>query len=90
MEEGGEAGDGLFATQCDTSVALEAFEEALDEVAFLAEHPVGVWLVGPRRVGLDLRSCAEFVEDEGSQPVRVVGGIGDDVRDPPLFRQPVE
>ena len=74
-----ERGEGFFAAQGDAAKALEAVEEALDEVALLVERPVERRASRARRVPLDLGRGAKIVGGEAAQSISVIAGIGDDV-----------
>lgn len=81
MDEAHEGGDGLFTAQGDAAEALELVEEALDLMPFLVEAPVDGRPGGPAGIGLDMRSGAKIVGDEGTERIGVIDGIGDDVTD---------
>lgn len=82
VNEGLVGGDSLFATQGDAAEPFDLVEEALDEVAFLVEHPVDRLGSAARRVLLDLSHGTKFLGDEGAQVVGVVACIHDDMAHP--------
>ena len=84
MDEAHEAHEGcecLFASQGDSSETFEFIEEALDLMAFLVEPPLYWRNDSATRIGLDLGGCAELIGDEGTQRIRIICGVGDDVAD---------